>query len=47
MKGNCMENMLHDVYSKLQEAEKEADSTSLRFSSADVLNAVWEFLRKE
>ncbi len=35
------------IYSKLQEAETEAMTTTLRFSSVEILNAVWEMMRKE
>lgn len=40
-----MENVLDEVYFKLQEAETEAEVTALRFSSLEVLSAVWEALR--
>ena len=34
-----------EVFSKLQEAEREAEETNLRFSSKDVLNAMKEVIR--
>ena len=42
-----MQSVLGDIYTRLQEAEFEAETTTLRFSSTEVLNAMWEAIRRE
>ena len=36
-----------EIVTRLQEAEYEANATTLRYSSVEVLNAMWEVMRRE
>ena len=42
-----MQSILDEIYTRLQEAELEAEATTLRFSSSEVLDAMWEAMRRE
>ena len=42
-----MSYILSEIYTRLQEAELDAEATTLRFSSAEVLNAMWDAMRRE
>lgn len=42
-----MESGLENLYRKLREAEQEAERTTCRYSSLDMLYAIWDSVRKE
>lgn len=42
-----MESGLEYLYRKLEEAEQEAEKTAQRYTSLDMLYAVWDSMRKE
>ena len=42
-----MNRVLFHIYLKLQEAEMEEMTTSLRFSSLEILNAAWEVIGRD
>lgn len=42
-----MNRVLIHIYLKLQEAEVEEMTTSLRFSSLEILNAAWKMIGRD